>query len=258
MADPMSLSLVSTAQRPDLAPRFGDLSEPVWPAYVIADTVGLQFWDALYSEALARYQFAVLHRTEDGLEELVATSNAIPVFWPTPEDDLSLPDDGWDAVIRAGVEGIAAGQEPNALSALSIVVLPEWRGSDLAERLLLNMKDAARANGLSAVVAPVRPTRKADYPLTDFADYVGWTRDDGTPFDPWVRKHAQLGASIVKVAPRAMVTEAPLEQWTEWTGLRFPRSGAYHLPGGLAPLSADCAAGTGRYEEPNLWMRHPL
>lgn len=258
MPDPEELTLVSTAQRPDLIPRFVELSEPVWPAYVVADGVGAKYWDGLYTSTLARYQFAALARDSGGVETVVATSNAVAYFWPTPDDDQSLPEAGWDAVLEVGVEGATAGRKPNALSALSIVVLPEWRGSDLAARLLLNMKETARVNGLSALVAPVRPTRKTLYPLTDFTNYVRWTRADGTPFDPWVRKHAQLGASIVKVAPRAMVTSAPLSRWTEWTGLHFPVSGPYHLHGGLAPMMADCARGTGLYEEPNLWMRHPL
>lgn len=251
-------TLVSTAARPALIPRFAELSAPVWPDFIDGDEAVIRYWDALFGEKLARYQFVALHVDENGVEEVVATSNAIPFFWPTPDDDNSLPDDGWDEMMRLGVEGAAAGIKPNALSALSIVVAPAWRGSDLAGRLLLNMKAVARAEGFSALVAPVRPTRKPDYPLTSFADYVGWMRPDGTPFDPWVRKHVQLGAKIVKIAPRGMVVSAPLTVWTEWTGLRFPVSGAYHLPGGLAPMHADLEAGRGLYEEPALWLRHPL
>ncbi len=156
------------------------------------------------------------------------------------------------------MKAFAAGTKVNAVSALSIVVAPELRGSTLAERLLRNMKACAIENGLAALVAPVRPTRKSAYPLASFEDYVAWHNDDGAPFDPWVRKHWQLGARILKVAPRSMTVEAPLAQWTEWTGVRFPVSGRYHVPGGLGPLVADRLAGTGLYQEPNVWMRHPL
>jgi len=120
------------------------------------------------------------------------------------------------------------------------------------------MKTSARQNDLHALVAPVRPTKKPAYPLTSFADYISWTTADGAPFDPWVRKHWQLGARLVKIAPRSMRVEAPSAQWTEWSGLRFPVSGPYHVEGGLTPLIADCESCTGLYEEPNIWMRHRL
>ncbi len=114
------------------------------------------------------------------------------------------------------------------------------------------MKTSARQNGFDALFAPVRPTKKPAYPLTSFADYMGWTTADGAPFDPWVRKHWQLGARTAKIAPRSMCVAAPLSQWTEWSGLRFPVLGPYHVHGGLAPLIADCESGAGLNEEPNI------
>lgn len=251
-------AIVSAEQRPDLVPAFAALAAPVWPTFIDGDQAIIDHWERLFEAALSRFQFVVLRTAPSGAEQVVATSNSIPFAWAQSEDDSSLPDAGWDAVLASGVDAIASGTRPNALSALSIVVAPELRGSDLAERLLRNMKACAKLNGLGALVAPVRPTRKPAYPLTSFEAYLSWTTDDDAPFDPWVRKHWQLGARIVKVAPRSMTVMAPLSQWTEWTGLRFPVSGRYHLPCGLAPLVADRLAGTGLYEEPNVWMRHPL
>lgn len=250
-------SIVSLEERPDLRPAFAALAAPVWPAFIDGDAAIIEHWDCLFDAGLARFQFLALRTGQDG-EQVVATSNSIPFAWADPGDAATLPDDGWDAVLARGVEASAGGVKANALSALSIVVAPELRGSVLAERLLLNMKACAGRNDLAALVAPVRPTRKSAYPLTSFQDYVGWTTDAGAPFDPWLRKHWQLGARIVKVAPRSMAVAAPLSRWTEWTGLRFPVSGQYHLPGGLAPLVADRLADTGLYLEPNVWMRHPL
>jgi len=252
------LAIVSAEQRPDLVPAFDVLGAPVWPAFIDGDQVIAAHWNRLFATGLSRFQFMALRTGPAGEEQVVATSNSIPFAWTDPEDDRSLPDDGWDAVLTSGVGAFAAGAKANALSALSIVVAPELRGSALAERLLRNMKAVAAETGLEALVAPVRPTRKSAYPLTSFEDYVAWTTEDGAPFDPWVRKHWQLGARVVKVASRSMTVEAPLSQWTEWTGIRFPVSGRYHVPGGLGPLIADRLAGTGLYQEPNVWMRHPL
>ena len=160
-------------------------------------------------------------------------------------------------MLRDGVDGLAAGRGGNALSALAIVVSPELRGSRLAERLLLNMKACAIENGLAALVAPVRPTRKASYPLATFEDYVGWTTADGAPFDPWVRKHAarrphrQGRAALDDGFGDAVAVDG-------MDGPALSGVGYYHVEGGLAPMIADCETGMGIYREPGLWLRHPL
>jgi hypothetical protein len=253
-----TLTLVSAEERPDLIPAFDELGAAVWPKFIGGDAVVERDWGSLFSPGLSRHQFLILGRDAQDNERVLATSNSIPFVWPEPDDDTSLPDEGWDAVLTSGVEAARSGQRPNALSALAVVVASDMRGSDLAERLIENMKTSARQNGFDALVAPVRPTRKATYPLTSFEDYMRWTTPDGAPFDPWVRKHWQLGARLVKIAPRSMRVSAPLPQWMEWSGLRFPVSGPYHLEGSLTPLMADCESGTGLYEEPNIWMRHRL
>jgi hypothetical protein len=43
-------------------------------------------------------------------------------------------------------------------------------------------------------------------------------------------------------------------QWEERTGLSFPVSGDYVVPGALAPVTFDREAGRGVYVEPNVWM----
>jgi hypothetical protein len=40
--------------------------------------------------------------------------------------------------------------------------------------------------------------------------------------------------------------------------MRFPDSGSYVVPGALQPVVIDRAADEGRYEDPNVWMRHPI
>ena len=247
----MSIQLLSAAARPDLLPAAGALTAALYPPYMQHDTVSNWAWEALYEPQLAAYQTIAIDEAGD----VVALGNAVPFLWA---DGTELPDEGWDAVLGGGVSDMRAGRKANALSALSIVVAPSQRGSDLAERMLGAMKAAARANGLDALVAPVRPTRKAQYPLHSFAQYCGWQLPDGAPFDPWVRKHWRLGARIVKVAPRSMVIPGTLAQWQEWTGLRFPQSGEYAFDGGLAPLSVDVERDQAVYVEPNLWMQHQL
>ncbi len=40
--------------------------------------------------------------------------------------------------------------------------------------------------------------------------------------------------------------------------MRFPESGQYIVPGALVPVEIDRENDTGRYVEPNVWMKHSL
>jgi hypothetical protein len=116
------------------------------------------------------------------------------------------------------------------------------------------MRAAAGSHGLRELIAPVRPTRKAEYPLIPIERYLAWRRPDGSHFDPWIRLHERVGGEILAPAPESMVIEAPVEDWEEWTAMPFPGDGDYVVPGMLAPLVV--SAGRGRHVEPNVWLRH--
>lgn len=247
----MTVTLVSAAERPDLVEAAETLSVGLWPAY-LKTTALLTYWDELYSPSLSRFQTIAIDATSG---DVIAVGNSIP-FYQAP--NVPLPDTGWDWVIEQGVLAARDGSPVNSLSALAVTIAPAYRGSGLAVQLLEAMKPAARELGLTDMVAPVRPTLKARYPLQDFATYCGWRRPDGELFDPWLRTHERLGATIIGPANRSMTVTAPVEQWESWTGLRFPATSAYAISGALAPLQIDLATGLGTYEEPNLWMRHPL
>ena len=46
-------------------------------------------------------------------------------------------------------------------------------------------------------------------------------------------------------------------RWEQWTGMRFPDSGPYVVPGALQPVRIDRDKDEGRYEDPHVWMQHP-
>jgi hypothetical protein len=56
--------------------------------------------------------------------------------------------------------------------------------------------------------------------------------------------------------PGWTIVQAPLENWMAWTGMAFPASGRYVVPGALVPIHVDAEAGIARYEEPHLWMHY--
>jgi hypothetical protein len=47
-------------------------------------------------------------------------------------------------------------------------------------------------------------------------------------------------------------------QWEGWTGMKFPQSGSYFLPGALNPMEMNLEKDEGVYSEPNVWMVHEI
>ena len=144
--------------------------------------------------------------------------------------------------------------EPDVLSALVAVVDRRRQGQGLSAVLIRAMVDVARRHGFPALIAPVRPTWKDRYPLIPMERYASWKRDDGVPFDPWLRVHARLGAELLEMCPESMRIEGSVGDCEEWTGLALPDDGDYIVPGALVPVRVE--GGRGVYVEPNVWMRH--
>jgi len=147
---------------------------------------------------------------------------------------------------------------PNTLSALAALVTASHQRRGLSAEILRAMRSPAIKHGMHSLVAPVRPTLKSSYPLTPFERYVGWMRDDGSPFDPWLRVHWRLGAEFVNIMPEALIVAGTVAEWEKWSGMSFPESDEYVIPGGLQPITIDREQDTGRYLDPNVWMRHPI
>ncbi len=242
----MSLRFFSFEERPELERLKGPLLT-AWPAFMLEDPVaGECFW-LLYERFPAFQHFLV----DVEREELVAEVNSLPVAL----DLAALPDRGWDETMERGTAG---GERPTLVSAIQVMIHPERQGEGLAPLCLGRMREVAAAHGFADLVAPVRPSWKSRYPLTAPERYAAWKIPTGLPFDPWLRVHARLGASIVRVCPLSMTIPGTVSAWEEWTGLEYPASGNYVVRGALAPVSIDCEADRGVYVEPNVWIHHPL
>ena len=120
------------------------------------------------------------------------------------------------------------------------------------------MASLAIQKGLSAFLAPVRPTQKAAEPMTPMAEYARRTDPQGLPADPWLRTHVRLGAEVLGLMPRALEITASVAEWSDWTGLSFHSDGEHAVPEALAPVLIDRRRGEGRYVEANVWVRHRL
>jgi GNAT superfamily N-acetyltransferase len=202
-----------------------------WPRFLLNDAVSNEHWHRLFDE-FADFQFCAV---EGG--EVVAEGCSIPV--------AGLPA-GWrDAFLSEG--------EPDRLCALQVLVDRRRQGEGLSRPMLEHMRGLAAARGWT-LWAPVRPTRKADYPLIPIERYAAWRRGDGLLFDPWLRTHERLGAEVHSIAEGSMRIRGSRAEWEDWTGMEFRGPGSYVVPGALVPVELD--AGGGLYVEPNVWMRH--
>lgn len=242
----MALRIVNHAERPDLAEADYGIAD-VWAEFMHHDATVNRLWGELRPR-FPDFQLWLL----DG-EAVVGMGLTIPFRWDGRSETLPM---GVDGVLEAGVALHEGGGTPTALSALVAVVVPSRQGEGLARRIIEGMRDAAAGHGLTDLLAPIRPTRKDRYPLTPFERYVRWRRTDGEALDPWQRLHERLGGEVLGIAERSLVVTGTVAEWEEWTGLVFPESGSYVVPGALTPVEIDVEADVGRYEEPNLWIRH--
>ena len=211
------LETFTLEQRPDLQPRARALDPTVLPRFITHDAMVGRYWSELYTR-FADFQIAVC----DG-DEVVAAGNCIPVLWNGTVE--GLPEAGLDAVLEQGMLDAERGRSPTAVSALFAVVSREHQGRGLSRVILEAMKSVAAEHGLGELIAPVRPTLKERYPLTPMERYIRWERDDGLPFDPWLRVHRRMGAEVPRVAPRSMLVAGTISEWESWTDMRFPESG---------------------------------
>jgi GNAT superfamily N-acetyltransferase len=245
----VSAQVVRYSERPELWDAIDGLSDEIWPEYNKHGHVLNHYWGQLY-DIFPEWQF-VLFDPDD--RTVLAEGNTIPLAWDGTDAGLGP---GIDATVAAAFELRAAGGQATAVSALAAKVPPRHQGKGLAKVVLQAMSGLAAQAGLSHLVAPVRPTRKDRYPTIPIERYAHWTRPDGTPFDPWVRVHVQLGARIGPVIPHSLHITGTVAQWESWTELRFPETGDYVFPAGLAPVHIDRDADLGEYWEPNIWIIH--
>lgn len=241
--------LFTAAERPDLCER-GIPDEAVWPEYNLhGDVVG--HWWRYLSEWLPHFQF-VLYDEED--DAVVAEGHTGPLWWDG--SDTTLPD-GIDAAIEQIFARVDTQAPVNTLCALAAESPRAGRSRGLAGHLLKAMRVIGHRQGLTHLVAPVRPSWKDRYPLTAIERYVRWRRDDGQLLDPWMRVHERLGARVAAPLAQSMRITGTVEEWEHWTGMTFPESGEYVFPDGLATVHIDKASDRGLYWEPNVWMVHP-
>lgn len=247
---PAGHRLVSLADEPDRWDDMERLGSSAYAELMFHDPVANRLWHLL-RDAWPDLQLSLVD--PDGRTAAIAQS--APLAWDGT--DAGLPD-GWDEQFRRSEADRATGRVPNTLGAIQIVVAADRRGQGLSRLMLDALRGQAARARFRALIACVRPTEKERYPLLPIETYAAWRRDDGLPFDPWLRVHARLGGRIVRPSPRSMTIEGSVGEWQVWTGLEFPASGPYVAAGALGPVEIDLASSRGVYYDPNVWLIHDL
>jgi len=236
----------------DYRDRAGDIGEASWPEFMMHDSIANEHWHELF-DRFSEYQFGLLN-TETN--RMAAMGNSLPFRW---DDDISaLPEGGWDWVFVKAIEDHKNKVTPNIQSAIQIAIHPDYQSQGLSIRMVQAMREIGQSKGFKYLVAPVRPNQKSKYPLISIDDYIQWTNDEGLPFDAWLRVHARAGAKIIKPCHEAMIIRGTRAEWEQWTGMKFPQSDMYIIPGALNPMQMNVEKDEGVYIEPNVWLVHQI
>jgi len=236
----------------DYRDRAGDIGEASWPEFMMHDAIANEHWHELF-DRFSEYQFALLDTERN---RMAAMGNSLPVRWD--EDISALPEGGWDWVFVKAIEDHKNKVTPNIQSAIQIAIHPDYQSQGLSIRMVQAMREIGQSKGFKYLVAPVRPNQKSKYPLISIDDYIQWTNDEGLPFDAWLRVHARAGAKIIKPCHEAMIIRGTRAEWERWTGMKFPQSDMYIIPGALNPMQMNVEKDEGVYIEPNVWLVHQI
>ncbi len=244
----MQYTVRKLSEFPEAESEIGILSQESWPEFLLHGSVS--GWHSLF-DRFADYQILFFDREKN----LAAVGHTVPIHWNGSYQDL--PND-ISAVIQRAEQNLEKNISSNTLTALAAMVKPQYRQKGMSQKIIEAMLQLAADNRLDCLVAPLRPPLKCKYPLTPFDHYVEWKRDDGLPFDPWIRLHTNMGANVLGIMEESLIVKGSISDWELWTGMKFIESGQYVVEGALQPVKIDVENNQGTYTEPNLWVCHKI
>ncbi len=247
----LSLQRFSYEERPDLAARMDDADAGAFPEFLLHDPIWNGAWPRVISD-FARFQFVLYDADRDSV---VGAANAVPLRWDGSLEDLPA---GTHAALQRAISEHERGVEPNTVCGVQAIATEEAKGTGLSDAFVRASPERAKEQGMEHSITPLRLLLKDRYPITPMAEYVEWRQDDGAPFDPWLRVWLRAGVELLGVCEDSLVIEGSVADWEAWTGIRFPASGEYVIPGGQVPLVVDRENDRGHYAEAHVWIEIPL
>jgi hypothetical protein len=240
--------IITLDQNPSLKEQIDRLSELSWPELLLHGDV--RHWHSLF-DRFSAYQVAFV-KDDD---RVIAAGHTVPLLWEGRSEHLP---ENLDILMHRAVENDEMQIKPNCLSALAIIIDPDFRRENLSRKMIKAMISLGRKYELKSLLAPLRPTLKSSYPEMPFDEYINMKAENSEPFDPWIRVHVRMGAKIIKVMEKSITVVGSVSEWESWTGMKFTESGEYNVKGALQPVLIDLEADRGFYTEPNLWVCHNI
>lgn len=240
--------IYTLSQRPDLAKPIKEINRESWPEFLVHNDI--EYWHLMFG-VFAQYQVLIC----DSQDAILGVGLSVPFIWDNTPNDL--PSSIGECLLRAG-NTYEKGLKPNTLSTIAVIVRKGHRNYGLGSLVIQAIKTLAGDYGLDSLILSLRLTLKSQYPLTPMEHYSQWKKDDGEPFDPWLRVQLRLGAEQLKINSNILTVTSSVTDWENWTRMRFPESGRYIVPGALEPVVIDCENDVGRYEEPSIWVKYRI
>jgi ribosomal protein S18 acetylase RimI-like enzyme len=153
----------------------------------------------------------------------------------------------------------------NTLNIMSISVAPEMQGKGLATILFREIIDMAEYFGVEHLICSFRPSGYGKYKLESgpisIAEYCRLTKEDGLPWDSWLRIATRYGMVPLRIENAAITVEVAKSQFEEYRKTFNKYKWSINNEGkwecgeaGTWTINGDKAI----YSEPNLWSEIPI
>ena len=229
---------------------FDALHVDAWPRYFDGAAVLKRLWSRMY-ERFPHSQMLI----QESLAATVGVGNAVPLTWDGSRENLPR---GWDGALEQALAEEGRGVAPDTLVVLAGIIDPRYRERKAARLIVDAFKALAHSLGLQRVLIALRPVAKSAHQAMPIAEYSRLADTSGRLFDGWLRLHCDAGGTVVGWEERSQSVEGNLDDWEQWSGRRFVESGAQFLPDTLAPVMVNIESGRAHYDDPCIWVEHPL
>ncbi|WP_299254107.1 N-acetyltransferase [uncultured Aquimarina sp.] len=219
-----------------------------FPEIILNSQITKKYWSRL-EKYFPHTQLFII--SEDN--NLIGFMNAIPIFWDQSLNEL--PNEGWDWLLKKGVDDFEKNLTPNSLGGLQIIVTKEYLGKGYSKLLIANGKKVREGLGLKNFIIPIRPIQKYKYPEMKMKDYMS-LRENNEIRDPWIRTHLKSGADIIKVCKNSMNVTGDIDFWEGLLKAKINKSGAYKVKGALNLVTINIEDNYGEYREENIWINY--
>lgn len=177
----------------------------------------------------------------------------------------------WDSVAGGSIElgdfSETYVNDGNTLDIMSISVDPEMQGKGLATILFREVLNMAEYFGVEHLICSFRPCGYGKFKLqsgnnpVSFTEYCGLTKEDGLPWDPWLRIATRYGMVPLRIEKAAITVEVSKSTFEEYKQTYNKNNWSLNSEGkwecgeaGTWTVNGDKAI----YSEPNLWSELPI